>query len=92
VITISSVAGGTRSGEKALEAHQHTLFKHLKTCSSAEIWAKIILKMRIFWKKAVKSPSGDSPPKIPAGRLRLGNSSSDLRFVTLTYWYKFIEV
>jgi len=39
-----------------LEAHQQTLFRHLKACFSAEIWAKIFLKMRIFYgKKTVKS-------------------------------------
>jgi len=67
VITLSSVAGGKRPGEKALEAHQHTLFRHLKTRFSTEIWAKIFLKMCIFLKKAVKSPQrqGIRPQKSP---------------------------
>jgi len=53
---LSSVAGGMLPGEQALEVHQHTLFRHLKIRFLAEIGAKICLKMRIFWKKAVKSP------------------------------------
>jgi len=43
VITLSGVAkgggraGGTRLEVKALKAHQHTLFRHLKSAFSAEI-------------------------------------------------------
>jgi len=50
--------------------------------------------MRIFLEKSQKiaAASGNLLPKIPAGFQRLGTSSSDPRFVTLTYWYKFVEV
>jgi len=38
VITLSGAAGGgIRPGVQALETHQHTLFRHLKTSFSAEI-------------------------------------------------------
>jgi len=49
MITLSGVSrGGMRPGVQALEAHQYTLFKHLKNEFSIEIQAKIRLKMRIF--------------------------------------------
>jgi len=50
--------------------------------------------MRIFLEKSCKiaAASGDPPPKIPSGLQWLGTSFSDPCFVTLTYWYKFVEV
>jgi len=52
-------------GERALEAHQHTLFRHFKKTSfSAEIYVKTCLKMRILWKKGceIAATPGAPPP------------------------------
>jgi len=90
VITLSSVVGGkwgTRPEEKALEAHQFTLFRHLKNVFFSRNLGQNILKNAYFLEKSCKiaAASGDPPPKIPAGLQRLRTSSSDPRVVTLTY-------
>jgi len=59
VITFSSLAGGkwehALRGEGLRGASTHFIQTFKKRVFSAEIWAKIFLKMRIFfWKKAVK--------------------------------------
>jgi len=51
VITLSSVAGasgGTRPGEQALEAHQHTLFRHLKNAFFSQNLDQNMLKKEYF--------------------------------------------
>jgi len=42
-------------GEKALEAHQHTLFRHLKNAFFSRNLGQNMLKNVYFLKKAVKS-------------------------------------
>jgi len=60
---------------------------------SAEIWTKICLKMRIFLKKAVKSPQRQEIcPKTPRWPPALEIPPQDFRVVTLPFWYKFVEV
>jgi len=70
VITLSIVAGGkwghAPRGEGLGGVSTHFI-QHLKSHFSAEIWAKILLKIRIILKKAVKSPQrqGIRPQKSP---------------------------
>jgi len=61
-----ATGGGTHSCGQVLEAHQHTLFRYLKTRFSVDIWAKICLKMRIFLEEKsckIIAASGDLPQK-----------------------------
>jgi len=44
-------SGGTCPGVQALEANQHTFYKHLKTRFKQKFRPNVCLKMRIFWKK-----------------------------------------
>jgi len=87
VITLSSVAGGKRPGKQALEAHQHTLFRHLKNALFSRNLGKNMLKNAYFFLKSCKITAAlrDLPPKIPAGLQRLGTLPQDLRVIILTY-------
>jgi len=66
VITFRSVvgeSGGTRLGEKALEAHQHTLFRYLKNAFfSRNVGQNMLKNAYFFGKKAVKSPQRQEDP------------------------------
>jgi len=87
VITLSSVAGGTRPWEKALEAHQYTLVKHYKNVFFSRNLGQNVFKNAYFLEKSYKiaAASGDPPLKIPAGLQRLWTSSPDPHVVALTY-------
>jgi len=62
---LSGAANGSMHLEvQACEARQHALFRLLKNDRfSAEIWAKICLKLRTFLEKAVKS---QQCPRVPS--------------------------
>jgi len=59
-------SGGTRLREKALEEHQHTLFRHLKNVFFSRNLGQNMLKNAYFFEKGVKLPQRHgSAPKTP---------------------------
>jgi len=76
-----------RLGEKALKAHQHTLFRHLKNAFFSKNLGQNMLKNEHFLKSCkITAASGDPPQKIPlASMQQLGTPPPDPRVITLTY-------
>jgi len=75
------VGARTLPGKQALEAHQHTLFRHLKMRFSAETWAKICLKS-VFCRKSYKITAASG---VPPQKHLLAFSGWGLHYKTLTF-------
>jgi len=97
VITLSSVAGsvwGHMPMGAGLRIASTYFIQAIKKRVFQQKFGPNILKNAYFFEESCKitAASGSPPPKIPAVFRWLGTSPSDPCVVTLTYWYKLVEV